>query len=152
MAGAFIFPDRAKLSFFSATGLLGANQANFRMSLHSSAWTPANGSDEVFANVSGELATGNGYTAGGLALTGVTITQTAGVVKFTCAPAVWTATGGSLPAWRRGVVYYLGTLNSRVNPIIGHFLGDATPADVPATTVGNTLTVTPHASGIMGAS
>ena len=150
-SGAFVFPDRARLNLFSATNLIGANPANFAMSLHAATWTPVNSTDEVFADATGELATGFGYTAGGLALTGVTLGQTAGVVKFTCAAAVWTATGGSLPAWRRGVVYYRGTLNGRVNPIVGHFLGDSTPADVPATTSGNTLTVTPSANGILGA-
>lgn len=149
-AGAFVFPDKAKLNFFSATDLL--NPANtFKLALVASTWAPANGTDEVFADVTGELTTANGYTAGGLALSGVTLQQVAGVVKFTSSPAVWTAAGGSIPAWRRGVVYAVGTLNGKVNPIVGHFLGDSTPADVPATTVTNTLSVTPHANGVMGA-
>lgn len=63
--------------------------------------------------------------------------------------STWTASGGSIPAWRRGVVYYLGTLNGKVNPLVGHFLGDSTPADIPATTAGNQLIVTPNASGIL---
>jgi hypothetical protein len=84
-------------------------------------------------------------------LTGVSLTQTGGVVKFTAAPAIWTASGGNIPAWRRGWVYYNGTLNGKVNPVVGHFLGDATPADVPATTDGNDLTITPHANGILTA-
>lgn len=150
-SGAFIFPDKAKLNFFSATNLIGANTANFKLALIASGWTPANSTDEVFADVTNELSTANGYTAGGIALTSVALTQTSGTVKFTSAAAVWTAAGGSIAAWRRGVVYYLGTLNGKVNPIVGHFLGDSTPADIPATTVGNTLTVTPNASGILSA-
>lgn len=151
-AGAFVFPDLAKLNFFSATNLLGANTANFKLALVSSAWTPNNSTNEVWADVSAnEIAAGNGYSAGGGALTGVSLTQTSGTVKFTSSAFVWTASGGSIPAWRRGVVYYSGTLNGKVNPIVGHFLGDSTPADVPATTDGNTLTVTPNASGILSA-
>lgn len=150
-AGAFIFPDKAKLNFFSATGTLGASTSNFKMALVASGWTPANSTDEVFADVTNELTTANGYTAGGIALSGVSLTQTSGTVKFTCTAPVWTASGGSIAAWRRGVVYYSGTLNSKVNPIVGHFLGDSTPLDIPATTVGNTLTVTPNASGILQA-
>ena len=151
-AGAFVFPDKAKLNFFSATNLLGANTANFKLALVTSSWTPANSTDEVWADASAnEIANGNGYTTGGGALTGVTLNQTSGTVKFTSSAFVWTASGGSIPAWRRGVVYYSGTLNGKVNPIVGHFLGDSTPADVPATTTGNTLTVTPHASGILSA-
>ena len=151
-AGAFIFPDLARLNFFSSTNLLGANTANFRLALVGSAWTPNNGTNEVWSDVSAnEIAAGNGYSAGGGALTGVSLTQTSGTVKFTASAVVWTAAGGSIPAWRRGVVYYAGTLNGKVDPIVGHFLGDSTPADVPATTDGNTLTVTPHASGILSA-
>ena len=139
-AGAFVFPDLAKLNFFNATNLLGANTANFKLALVSSAWTPNNSTNEVWADVSAnEIAAGNGYSAGGGALTGVALTQTGGTVKFTSSAFVWTASGTGIPAWRRGVVYYSGTLNGKVNPIVGHFLGDATPADVPLTTSGNTL-------------
>ena len=136
-SGPFVFPDKARLNFFNATNLLGANAANFKMALVSSAYTPANGTDEVWADASGsEIASGNGYTTGGIALTGVALTQTSGTVKFTASASVWTAAGGNIPAWRRAVIYYSGTLNGKVNPIVGHFLGDSTPADVPATTIG----------------
>lgn len=70
-----------------------------------------------------------------------------GVIKFTTAASVWTATGGSIPAWRTAVLRASGTLNAKVGPLVGYFLGDSTNIDVPATTVGNTLTVTPNAAG-----
>lgn len=152
-AGAFIFSDKAKLNMFeSATGLMKTASALYRLALVSSAWTPAPSTDEVWADVSAnEIANGNGYATGGGTLASVVLNQTAGVVKFTSAAFVWTASGAGIPAWRRGVVYYLGTLNAKVNPIVGYFLGDSTPADIPLTTSGNTLTVTPNASGIMSA-
>lgn len=154
-AGPIVMPNKARLNFFNATNLLGANTANFKMALVASTWTPDNGDtgNEVWGDVSAnEIAAGNGYSAGGIALTGVTLSQTGGTVKFTSSAAQWTASGGSIPAWRRGVVYYNGTLNGKVNPIVGHFLGDSTPADIGATTTGNTLTVTPNASGLVAAS
>ena len=152
-AGAVTFSQPAKLNFLEgATGLLKTGSTLYRLSLLTSAWVPAPATDEVYATISAnELATGFGYTNGGGALTSVVLSQTAGVVKFTSAAFVWTAAGGSIPAWRYGVIYYLGTLNGKVNPIVGYFLGDATPADVPATTAGNTLTVTPNASGFLSA-
>lgn len=151
-AGPFVFPDLAKFNFFSVTNLLGANAANFKMALVTSAWTPNNATNEVWADASGnEIANGNGYTTGGGVLTGVVLSQTSGTVKFTSNAFVWTASVGSIPAWRRSVVYYLGTLNGKVNPLVGHFLGDNTPTDIPPTTVGNTLTITPNASGILTA-
>ena len=151
-AGAFVIPDLAKLNLFNATGLLAANTSNFRLALVTSSWTPNNATDELWSVASGnEIANGQGYTTGGIALTSVALTQTSGTVKFTCAAAVWTATGSGIPAWRRAVLYYLGTLNSKVNPLIAHCLGDSTPADVPLTTSGNTLTITPHANGLVSA-
>lgn len=154
-AGAFIIPNKAKLNLLNATNLLGANAANFKLALVGSGWTPDNSDtgNEVWGDVSAnEIANGNGYTTGGLALTGVTLTQAGGTAKFTSSAAQWTASGAGIPAWRRGVVYYSGTLNGKVNPVVGHFLGDATPADVPLTTAGNSLIITPNAAGILAAS
>ena len=149
-AGAFVFYDKAILNMFNATHLL--DPANtFKMTLHTSTHAPSLSGDEVYADVDNELATGNGYTSGGITLANDALTQTSGVTKFTCDPAVWTASGGSIPAWRYAVVRASGTLNGKVDPLVGYFIGDSTPADVPATTTGNTLTITPHANGIMSA-
>ena len=154
-AGPFVFSNLAKLNMFEgATGLLRNGSANYRLALVKSTWTPAPTTDEVWADMSAqEIATAGqtAYAAGGAALTAVTLTQTAGVVKFTSAAQVWTADGTGIPAWRYGLVYYLGTLNGKVNPIVGYFLGDSTPADVPLTTAPNTLTITMSASGILSA-
>lgn len=154
-AGAFVFPDKAKQNMLEgATALLKNGSSNYRLALVKSTWTPAPSTNEVWADVSAEeIATAGqtAYAAGGATLTSVTLTQTAGTVKFTSAAQVWTADGTGIPAWRYGVVYYLGTLNGKVNPLVGYFLGDSTPADISLTTATNTLTVTPHASGILSA-
>lgn len=154
-AGAFTFPQKTKLNFFEGTtGLLKNGSALYRIALIKSTWTPAPTTDEVWGDVSAnEIATAGqtAYAAGGAALTAVTLAQTAGVVKFTSAAQVWTADGTGIPAWRYMVVYYLGTLNGKVNPLVAYALGDSTPADVPLTTAGNTLTITPAVSGILSA-
>ena len=150
--GAFVFSQPTKLNFFSLTNLLSATAANYRLALVTSAWVPAPATDELWATASpSELASANGYTTGGINPGSIVLTQTSGVVKFTGNAVVWTASGTGIPAWRYGVLYYLGTLNSKLNPLVGYFLGDATPADVPLTTSGNTLTITPSASGILTA-
>lgn len=151
-AGAWVVPDKAKLNFVSATDLLNGTATNFRIALVSSAWTPANSTDEVWADVSAnEIANGNGYTTGGASVTGTTLNQTSGTVKFTLTigSPTWTASGTGIPAWRRMVLYYSGTLNGKVNPLVAHALGDATPADIPLTTSGNTITLTMNASGVL---
>ena len=149
-SGVWVVPDLAKLNLVNATDILAASAANFRVALVSSAWTPNNATDELWSVASGsEIANGQGYTTGGLLPPSAALTQSSGTVKFTSSPVVWTASGTGIPAWRRAVLYYLGTLNSKVNPLVAHFLGDSTPADVPLTTSGNTLTITMNASGII---
>lgn len=151
-AGAIVVPNLAKLNFFNATNIL--NSANsFKLSLHTSAWAPNNSTNEVFADCTNELTTSGGYTAGGVTLGTDVLSQTGGVVKFTADVAAWVASGGGIPAWRTAVIRAIGTLNGKVDPIVGYFVGDTTAGgtDVPATTAGNSLTVTPNASGFITA-
>lgn len=150
-AGAWTIPAKSLLNTVSATGLMAANAANFKAALLGSGLTVNDSTQEVYADVSGsEIAAGNGYSAGGVALTGVTLTLSGNIVTFTASPFSWTASGGNIPAWRHAYLYYVGTLNGKVNPLVAHCLGDSTPADVPATTpAASPLTVTPHASGII---
>lgn len=154
-AGAITVPNLAKLNFNEgATGLLRNGSANYRAVLITSAFTPNNATNELYATISGnELATGNGYTAGGVALANVALTNTAGTIKFTSDPIVWTAYSTGIPAWRYCYIYYLGTLNGKVNPLVGYFIGDTTAGgtDIPLTPSPNTITVTPNASGFISA-
>ena len=216
----YIVLDKAKLNLL-ALALLNAGNT-FKLSLHTSALTPNDAGNEVYADLTNEVANGNGYATGGIALTGVTLSliaaqtinsisfsgQTAtattaaahglssgmvipitgatdplyngnfkitvtsattfnytmtgtpaanaagspaysGVVKFTHSAATWTASGGSIPAWRYAYLRAVGTFGGKVDPLIARFVGDSTPADVPATTAGNTLTVNPPAAGIV---
>ena len=100
----------------------------------------------TFATLTGEVAAGNGYTAGGVALTGQSYTNAAGVETFTIGNGVFTATGGSITA-RFAVIYAATTLNAIVSPIVCVSLLDVTPADVTVT-AGNTLTIQINASGV----
>lgn len=147
-AGAYVIPDKSKLNFFNDTNLLDPTNT-FKLTLHTSVFAPNASTLEVYADLTNELATGFGYTAGGVTLTGLALSQTAGTVKFTSSPAVFTAAGGSIPVWRWAVVRAVGTLNGKIDPVVGYFLGDNAPADIPATTDGNTLTITQNAAGIL---
>lgn len=146
-SGAFVFFDKAILNI-AAIGLLQTANA-FKLTLHTSSYTPNLATNEVYADLTNELATGFGYTSGGITLPNDALSQTSGVTKFVTDAATWTASGGSIPAWRYAVLRVSGTLSGKVDPLVGYFLGDSTPADVPATTTGNTLTFTPNASGIL---
>jgi len=101
----------------------------------------------VYGDLTNQVAGTFGYTSGGVALTGVTWTQSGGTVTFDCDDADWTATGGSIVA-RFAVIYKDATVNSIVKPLLCVSLLDTTPADVTATDT-NTFTVTINASGVL---
>jgi hypothetical protein len=116
------------------------------VSLHTSAYTPNQDTHAVFADVTNQLSTANGYTSGGQALTSMTWTRAAAIATFDAADTIWAASGGSIVA-RWAVLRVVGTLDTLVDPLIGYVLLDDTPADV-TTTAGNTLTLAWNASGI----
>ena len=119
--------------------------ATIKVTLHSSTYTFA-ATHSVYADLTNELSTANGYTNGGATLASVTWGQTSGTATFDAADTTWTASGGSIVA-RRAVLRIVGTFNSQVDPLIASVLLDTTPADV-TTTTGNTLTLAWNASGI----
>ena len=126
------------------------DSANLRFALVSSTYTPnaTNTGNANWAAVSAnEIAAGNGYTAGGVALSAVAVSTVTNGFKLASGNPSWTATGGNIPAWRYAVMYYVGTISGIVNPLIGYFLGDSAPADVPATLMGNPLTLNCPAGG-----
>jgi hypothetical protein len=119
--------------------------ATVKVTLHTSTYTFA-ATHNVYADLTNELSTANGYTNGGLALGSITWGQTSGTATFDAADSVWTASGGSIVA-RRAILRVVGTINSQVDPLIASVLMDTTPADI-TTTTGNTLTLQWNASGI----
>ena len=100
----------------------------------------------VYGDLTNEHANANGYTTGGVALTGETWTRSGGTITFDCNDVTWTASGGSIVA-RFAVIYCNATVNSIVKPLLAVCLLDTTPADV-TTTTGNTLTIAINASGV----
>ena len=130
---------------YVADGTFDLNTDSFKVALVSSSYT-FSAAHTVYADLTNELSTANGYTSGGAALASVTFSQTSGTATFDAADTTWTASGGSIVA-RRAVIYKDGTANTRVKPLIASILLDTTPADITVTT-GNTLTLQYNASGI----
>ncbi len=121
-----------------------------KAALYTNSITPNFSSDVGYGAspyTSNEIANGNGYTTGGVSLSSLAATAISGGFKFSSANPSWTASGGNIPAHRYYVMYVSGTLWGMTNPLIGYFLGDNTPADIAATTSGNTLTVTCPSGG-----
>lgn len=124
--------------------------ATINMLLTTSAFVPdtTNTGNTVLANVTNELANGNGYTTGGVALSAPTIAtfSTTGF-KFSTGNASWIASGSGIPAWRNGIIYVVGSLWGLTSPLLCYFIGDSAPADVPLTAAGNTLQINTPANG-----
>lgn len=65
-----------------------------------------------------EIAAGNGYSAGGTALTSVTSSQTSGTYTLDAADTQFQASGGTMATFRY-VVLYNDTPTSPADPLIG---------------------------------
>jgi hypothetical protein len=146
MASSISFYNSWKRDIARAVDL--SSPPTVKLSLHTSTYTPSASSHTVYADLSNELATAFGYTSGGLTLASPTWTLAGTTSTFAASNAQWSASGGSIPAHRYGVLRIVGTFNSAVDPLIAFILGDTTPADIPATPNGQTLTWTWNASGI----
>ena len=121
--------------------------ATVKFALVASTYTFDEAHDE-WADVSAnEIAAGFGYTAGGAALASKVATSVTNGYKFASANVSWTASGGSIPAWRHAVMYVSGSLWGRTDPLIGAFLGDSTPADIPSTPDGAPLVLVTPGNG-----
>ena len=101
----------------------------------------------LLADLTNQHANANGYTTGGVALTGVTWVTATSTTTWDANNPSWTATGGSITA-RFGVIY---DDTATGDPLVCVCLLDTTPADVTATD-GNTFLITINTSGIIAAS
>lgn len=144
-AGTFQFYDATAKSLMGGADL---DTNTIKMALVGSGYTPNQDTHDEWADISAnEIANGNGYTTGGVTLTSPVLTEITKGYRFNTANATWTATGTGIPAWRYAVMYVSGTVQGVVNPVLGYFLGDDTPADIPSTASGVTLQLTCPADG-----
>lgn len=146
-AGKWKLYEKAKLHLADGTfdmdnAALGLTMALF---LSTSNCNTLSGS-EVYADLTNEHATANGYTQPGIALTGETWLNSSGTITFDCDDVIWTASGGSIVA-RFAVIFCNATVNSIVKPILCVSLLDTTPANVTATDT-NTFKVAINAGGV----
>lgn len=80
---------------------------------------PDAAADTVFADIS-EISAGNGYTAGGTAVTVTTSAQSAGTYTLAGNQVTFTASGGSIGPFRY-VILYNDTPSSPADPLIGYY-------------------------------
>lgn len=139
-AGSILLFDSEAKYLMNATTVLTAGSV--QMALIKSTWTPDQVNNAIWADVSAqEITAANGYSAGGVALGTPVLTAITHGYKFASSNVTWTASGGSIAAWKYGLLYLNGTVNSVVKPLIGYFIGDSGGSDVPATADTNVLTI-----------
>jgi hypothetical protein len=158
-AGNFTLLNLGKLKIVDGTIVLGTN--TFKAALTTAAWTntaafpPATAfvgtsgaaryADLATAGTSStnvEVANGNGYTTGGVALTGISLTQTTGTVTFTSAAVSWS----SATFDAKYIVVYSNTATNK--DILGYMDLNVASTTAVVSPSNGTLTVTWNASGM----
>jgi len=81
--------------------------------------TAPNQTDATFSQIT-EIASGNGYTAGGTAASISSSGQTTGTYKLVLADVTFTASGGSIATFRY-IILYNDTPVSPADPLIGYW-------------------------------
>lgn len=128
---------------YLADGTIDLDTHTFKAMLTNTAPTAA--TDTVKANIT-EISAGNGYSAGGTALSSVSWAETGagvGTWKFSAADLAFTASGGDIAA-ARYVVIYDDTPTSPADPLVG-YLDYGSSFTI---TNGNSLTVGFAANGL----
>ncbi len=107
-----------------------------KVALVTSTYTPDQNAHDYFNDITNELSTANGYTAGGATLASKTVTDGTLSVVFDGADTVWTASGGPIGACRYAIIYK-DTGTASTSPLISYvdFGSDQTATD------GNTFTI-----------
>jgi hypothetical protein len=140
-AGNWILYDTAREAIGDGSSDLDNN--TFRIILCSDAGNPQLSTLSYYSDITTELATANGYTAGGEALATVAWTRSGFTVTFDSDNKTWTAAGGNIGA-QYAAIYDFTSTNSL---LMCSALLDTTPSLVTATD-GNTFTVAMNAGGI----
>lgn len=138
MAVAIMFHD-AMLNI--GNGLIDLDSHSFKAVLSNVAPVQATGS--LLADIT-QIANGNGYTTGGVTLTGVTYTESGagtGIWVWTAADFLWTASGGSIADFRYVAIYDSTAAGS---PLMLYLDYGATLT----ITSGNTFTVDVQSAGL----
>jgi hypothetical protein len=131
--GAWTLVNGAREDILNGTFTVGSG---YKVALVTSA-SNIGASSTTFAGVTNEVASGNGYTTGGVSVT-LSQTGTTSVNVFFSSNPSWTASVGSITA-RWAVLYKTGS------DVLCYSLLDSAPADVVVAS-GNTLTINNTAS------
>ena len=112
-----------KIKFLLAKKAIDFSADTFKIILMQSGFVFNKDTHEGYANVSAsELGTGNGYTAGGFTLSGVTVTEddTNDRCEVAWNNASWTASGGPIGPSPGAIIYDDTVTTPTADPVIGY--------------------------------
>lgn len=115
----------------------------FKMALFTNSSNANTLTFDELVDLTNQVANGNGYTTGGLTLTGVTWTNTSGVIKFTSSQAEWILTGAGF-SFKYAVIYDSSVAGNPLLCVCDLNVGGGNLTGV----AGDYVTVIPNASGI----
>lgn len=120
------------------------NSDTIKIALCTSSYTPDQDTHDYYDDITNELTTTGGYTAGGATLANCAVTYTAGtnVIKLDADDVTWSA----LTATFRYAVIYLSTGTAATSPLIGYV-----NLDTDRTASGEDYTIQWSADGILKA-
>jgi len=96
--------DKFLKNQLNGVGVIDFDTDTLKLALVTSAYVPAATTHDFFDDITNEV-TGTGYTAGGVTLTGVTLTETAGTVKLDADNVTVTQSGAGFSNARYGILY-----------------------------------------------
>jgi len=131
-----------KFKYALATKQIDFTADTFKIILMASGFTFDVDAHHGYADVSAsELADGNGYTVGGLTLSGVSVTEndTTDQTEITWNNASWTASGGAIGPTPGAIIYDDTPTTPQADPIIGYidFGSDQTEPNGGVATIAN---------------
>lgn len=131
-----------KIKFELANGRIDFSSDTFKMILMDTGFVFDKDADHGYANVSGdELSTANGYTAGGITMSGVSVTEddSNDYAEVTWNNVTWTASGGSIGPTPGAIIYDDTPTSPQADPVVGYidFGAEYTQIDGGTLTVAN---------------
>lgn len=122
-------------------GLIDLDSHTFKCALFTSSSNANTLTHDELADLTNEVSNGNGYTTGGVTLTGVSWTNASGTITFDCSDISWTASGSGFTC--RYAVIYNDTTSG--DPLLAICVLDSSDVTVPSL---QQLVITINASGV----
>jgi ABC-type lipopolysaccharide export system ATPase subunit len=131
---------------YTRNGTVDLTNANIKLALLTKDYTPNLDTHDVWADVSAnEVATGNGYTTGGAAVTGLSVTRSGSVVTWDAADVQFVAL---TKTFKYGILYIDATVNSVEKPLIALIDFDDTTTTAEITVADSVYNIQWHTDGI----